>query len=301
MDKLEAMRVFVEVADCTSFVAASQKLGLSAPAVTRSIAQLEQSLGVRLFNRTTRHVRLTDSGARFYEDARRILEDVEQAVAAASGSYVEPKGVLTVTAPVLFGQMHVAPILTEYLQQNPTVTVKALFYDRVINLLDEGVDVAIRIGHLKDSSVYATQVGSIQRVVCASPGYLKKHGMPMHPSDLAEHEIIHASTVESTMTWQFESSAGKESVKLNPRMQCTQNGAAIAAARQGFGITRLLSYQVGEEIKNGTLIQILRDHETRALPVNIIHLEGRKANAKIRSFVDLAIARLRANPYIDHY
>jgi DNA-binding transcriptional LysR family regulator len=300
MDMLEAMRVFIEVAECKSFVAASRKLDLSAPAVTRSIAQLEHALGVRLFNRTTRHVRLTDSGVRFYEDARRILEDVDQALAAASGSYAEPKGVLTITAPVLFGQIHVTPILTEYLQQNPSVTVKAVFNDRVSNLLDEGLDVAIRIGHLKDSSIYATPVGNIQRLVCASPSYLKKYGMPRHPSDLTDHEIIQATTVESSTTWQFESSTGKESVKVIPRLYCSQNGAAITAARQGFGITRLMSYQIGEELKNGSLTRILRDYETKPLPVNIIHLEGRQANAKIRSFIDLAIARLRANPYIDH-
>jgi DNA-binding transcriptional LysR family regulator len=300
MDKLEAMRVFVEVAECRSFVTASRQLGLSAPAVTRSIAQLERALGVRLFNRTTRHVRLTDSGARFYEDAKRILEEVEQAVATASGSYAEPKGVLSVTAPVLFGQKHIMPIVTEYLQNNPSVTVRALFYDRVSNILDEGLDVAIRIGHLKDSSIYATQVGSVQRVVCASPAYLKKHGMPRHPSDLAVHEIIHASTVEPSTTWRFESKGGTETVKVSPRLHCSQNGAAISAARQGLGITRLMSYQVGEEFKNGTLERILRDYESQPLPVNIIHLEGRQANAKIRSFIDLAVARLRANPYIDH-
>lgn len=300
MDKLEAMRVFVEVAECKSFVAASRKLGLSAPAVTRSIAQLEQALGVRLFNRSTRHVRLTDSGDQFFEDVRRILEDVEQAVASASGSYTEPKGVLTVTAPVLFGQKHITPVLTEYLQKNPSVTVKAVFYDRVSNMLDEGLDVAIRIGHLEDSSIYAIQVGSVNRVVCASPEYLKNHGMPRHPSDLKDHEIINASTVESSTTWRFESSEGKQAVRVSPRLFCNQNGAAIAAARQGLGITRLMSYQVGEECKNGSLQRILRDYETKPLPVNIIHLEGRKANAKIRSFVDLAVTRLRANPYIDH-
>ncbi len=301
MDKLEAMRVFIEVAECKSFVAASRKLELSAPAVTRSIAQLEHTLGVRLFNRTTRHVRLTDSGARFYEDARRILEDVAQAVTSASGSYAEPKGVLSVTAPVLFGQIHIAPILTEYLQLNPSVTVRAVFYDRISNILDEGLDVAIRIGHLKDSSIYATSVGSVQRVVCASPDYLKKHGTPRHPSELSGHEIIQASTAESSTTWLFESSIGKESVKVSPRLHCSQNGAAITAAREGFGITRLMSYQIGEELKNGSLTHILRDYETKVLPVSIIHLEGRQANAKIRSFVDLATARLRANPYIDHY
>lgn len=299
MDKLEAMRVFIEVAECKSFIAASRKLDLSAPAVTRSIAQFEQALGVRLFNRTTRHVRLTDSGARFYEDARRILEDVDQAMAAASGSYAEPKGVLSITAPVLFGQMYVASILTEYLQQNPSVAVRAAFYDRVSNLLDEGLDVAIRIGHLKDSSIYATPVGSVQRLVCASPDYLKKHGMPSHPSDLTDHEIIQATSIEPSTTWQFESSTGKESVKVTPRLQCSQIGTAITAARQGFGITRLMSYQIGEELKNGSLTRILRDYETRPLPISIIHLEGRQANAKIRSFIDLAIARLRANPYIN--
>lgn len=300
MDKLEAMRVFVEVAECKSFVAASRRLDLSAPAVTRSIAQLEHALGVRLFNRTTRNVRLTDSGARFLEDARRILEDVEQAVAAASGSYAEPKGVLSVTAPVLFGQKHVVPIITEYLQKNPSVTVKAHFYDRVSNILDEGLDIAIRIGHLKDSSLYATQVGSVQRVVCASPAYLKKHGVPRSPSDLAGHEIIHASTVEASTTWRFESQGCKEAVKVSPRLRCSQNGAAISAAGLGLGITRLMSYQVGEEFKNGSLKRILRDYESKPLPVNIVHLEGRQANAKIRTFIDLAVARLRTNPFIDH-
>lgn len=300
MDKLEAMRVFIEVADSKSFVAASRKLDLSAPAVTRSIAQLEHTLNVRLFNRTTRHVRLTDSGARFYEDARRILEDVDQAMAAASGSYAEPRGVLSVTAPVLFGQIHIAPILTEYLQLNSSVTVKAVFYDRVSNILDEGLDVAIRIGHLKDSSIYATPVGSVQRIVCASPSYLEKYGTPSHPCDLSDHEIIQASTVDPSTTWRFESPKGKTSVKVSPRLHCTQNGAAITAARQGFGITRLMSYQIGEELKNGSLICILREYENNPLPVNIIHLEGRQANAKIRSFIDLAIARLRASPYIDH-
>lgn len=300
MDKLEAMRVFVEVAECQSFVAASRKLDLSAPAVTRSIAKLEHALDVRLFNRTTRHVRLTDSGARFFEDAKRILEEVEQAVATVSGSYAEPRGILTVTAPVLFGQIHIVPILTEYLQDNPSVTVRALFYDRISNILEEGLDVAIRIGHLKDSSIYATQVGCVQKVVCASPAYLKKRGVPEHPAALADHEIIHASTVESSTTWRFEAKGGREAVKISPRLHCSQNGAAISAARQGLGITRLMSYQVGEDCNEGSLVRILRDYESKPLPVNIIHLEGRQANAKIRSFIDLAVARLRANPYIDH-
>lgn len=300
MDKLAAMRVFVEVAECQSFIAASRKLDLSAPAVTRSVAQLENALGIRLFNRTTRHVRLTDPGNRFLDDARRILADVEQAEATASGSHTAPKGVLSVTAPVLFGQKHVMPIVTEYLQRNPAVTVNALFYDRVSNLLEEGLDVAIRIGHLRDSSVYATRVGSVKQVVCASPAYLQSHGNPTHPSELVDHEIIHASRVDPSTTWQFESRHGKEAVKVSPRLHCNQNGAAISAAKQGQGITRLMSYQVGEEFKNGSLKRILGDFESEPLPVSIIHLEGRSASAKIRSFVDLAVSRLRENPYIDH-
>lgn len=299
MDKLETIRVFLEAAECRSFVAASRKLDLSAPAVTRSIAQLEHTLGVRLFNRTTRQVRLTDSGARFFEDAKKILEDLEQAEAAASGSYATPKGVLSVTAPVLFGQKHIAPILTEYLEQNPSVEVRAIFYDRVGNILDEGLDVAIRIGHLKDSSLYATKVGNTQRIVCGSPDYFDKHGVPEYPEDLANHEIILASNVEPSTTWRFESPTGKISVKVSPRLYCNQNGAAIEAAKQGFGITRLMSYQVGDEFQKGSLKRILQDFEAEALPVNIIHLEGRQANAKIRSFIDLAVARLKANPHIN--
>lgn len=300
MDKFEAMRVFVEVADASSFSGASRKLGLSAPAVTRAIGRLESTMGVRLFERTTRHVRLTDSGARFFDDARRILEEVEQAEAMAAGSYAEPKGVLSVTAPVLFGQMHIAPIMTDYLQNNPSVTVRALFYDRISNLLEEGLDVAIRIGPLKDSSLYATCVGHVQRVVCASPEYLKVRGIPRHPTELSDHSIILASTVEPTTSWKFDTAVGNESVRIYPRLYCCQNGTAISAALQGFGITRLMSYQVGEELKKGSLVRILRDFELAPLPVNIVYFGGRKANAKIRSFIDLAVERLKANPFIDH-
>lgn len=299
MDKLETIKVFLEAAECQSFVAASRKLDLSAPTVTRSIAQLEHTMGVRLFNRTTRQVRLTDSGARFFEDAKKILEDLEQAEATAAGSYATPKGVLSITAPVLFGQKHVAPILTEYLALNPAVEVRAIFHDRVDNILDEGLDVAIRIGHLKDSSLYAIEVGSTRRIVCGSPDYFDKHGVPQHPDDLVNHEIILAVPAEPSTTWRFESPSGKISVKMSSRLHCNQNGVAIEAARQGFGIARLMSYQVGDEIQKGSLKRILQDFEPEALPVNIIHLEGRQANAKIKSFIDLAVARLKVNSHIN--
>jgi DNA-binding transcriptional LysR family regulator len=299
MDKLETIRVFVEAAVHQSFVAASRNLDMSAPAVTRAIAQLEASLGVKLFNRTTRHVRLTDAGERFLSDMKHILEDLEHAEAAASGSYVNPKGTLSITAPVLFGQKYIIPIVTEYLERNPAVSVKAVFYDRISNMLEEGLEVAIRIGHLQDASFYATHVGNVRRVVCGSPDYFVKYGIPQRPADLVNHKIIMASTVESSMSWKFMASGAKEIVKVTPHLDCNQNGAAVNAAILGCGVTRLMSYQVGEDIKSGKLQKVLDGYETEPLPINIIHLEGRRTTAKIRSFIDLCVKRLRSNPFIN--
>lgn len=184
MDKLESMRVFIEAAKQQSFVAAGERLGLSVPSVTRAIASLEQKLGAKLFNRTTRLVRLTDSGARYLQDVQRIMEDLEEAEAALAGVYTQPKGALRITAPVLFGEKHVMPIVSEYLAANPAVEVTAMFYDRVTSLLEEELDVAIRIDRLKDSSLYATQVGQVRRVICGSPDYFDAHGIPESPEDL---------------------------------------------------------------------------------------------------------------------
>lgn len=200
MDKIVLMRIFVTAAESESFVGAGQRLDMSAPTVTRAIAQLESSLGVRLFNRTTRRVRLTESGNRYYQDAKRILEEIEDVESALVGVYREPKGVLSVTAPVLFGRKYIVPILIEFLDRHPEIKVKAVFYDRVSNILDEGLDVAIRIGNLKDSSQFAVRVGNVQKVVCGSPDYLSKHGVPSHPADLADHQIIQSSAVEPSTT-----------------------------------------------------------------------------------------------------
>jgi len=298
MDKLEAMRVFTEVAKSGSFVSASRSLDISPPAVTRIIAQLEHIVGVRLFNRTTRRVRLTEAGERYRDDVVRILEEVQQAEAAAAGVFAEPRGTLVVTAPVQFGQLHVMPIITDYLRENPAINIKALFYDRVSNLLEEGLDVAIRIGELRDSSLYAIKVGSVRRVLCASPAYLKSAGIPTTPDDLKQHEIILASAIESSLNWNFCSAANKQSVRVESRLYCSQIGAAVQAAVRGFGIARLMSYQVGEEFNNGKLQRLLPDYEPDPLPVNIVHLAGRKANAKVRSFIEYAVARLKVNELI---
>nr|WP_243749538.1 LysR family transcriptional regulator [Pseudoteredinibacter isoporae] len=295
---MEYLKIFVEAASRGSFAEASRHLDISPPVVTRAVAALEQSLGVRLFNRTTRQVRLTEAGSRFYEDSKRILDLLEEAESAASGGYSQPKGVLTVTAPVLFGQKHIVPILSDYLTCFPEVDIRAMFYDRVSNMLDEGLDVAIRIGHLKDSSLYAVPVGNVRRIVCGSPDYFELQGMPKSPADLLKHQIIMASGVEASTHWNFESPKGKESVKVSPRMYCNQNGAAIEGAKCGVGITRLMSYQVGEELEQGSLLRVLEDYEAEPLPINIVYLEGREANAKIRSFIDFAAECLRKNPFI---
>ncbi|SFK45987.1 DNA-binding transcriptional regulator, LysR family [Pseudovibrio ascidiaceicola] len=297
MDKLETMQVFVEVAERESFVEASKKLGLSAPAVTRSIARLEQSLGTRLFNRTTRHVRLTDAGRHYLCDVKGILESVEQAEAFVSGSYAKPIGELSITAPILFGQKYIIPLITEYLDLYPEVTANAEFYDRIVNMVEDNLDVAFRIGHLQDSGLYATRVGSIRRVICASPSYFSERGTPQTPSDLTKHKIIQPTSVETSSHWKF--AGGKtEVVKISPHLRCNHNCAAIQAAIGGAGITRLLSYQVAKDVANGVLQLALEDYEPEPLPVHIVYMEGRRASAKVRSFVDFAAEHLRDNPFI---
>lgn len=300
MDKLDTMRVFIEVAKYKSFAVAAEKLAMSAPATTRSIAALEQRLGAKLFNRTTRHVRLTESGARFLQDAKRIIEDVADAEAAVTGVYAKPSGKLTITAPILFGEKHVMPIITEYLGINPEVSVNAMYYDRITSLLEEELDVAIRIGHLKDSSLYATQVGQVHRVICGSPSYFETHGIPMCPAELRDHSIIFPAAVESASEWHFQDKGKKERIKLSPRLRCNQNSAALKAAILGHGITRLMSYQVGEDIEKGSLQCVLTEYQTDPIPINVVHLEGRRENAKTRLFIDLAIDRLKANPFINN-
>lgn len=299
MDKLDAMKVFVEVARQKSFVGASTSLNLSAPAVTRYIAFLENLLGIKLFNRTTRHVSLTEPGAQYLNDSKRIIEEIKEAEEAVSGIYTEPKGTLTITAPVLFGEQYILPIVIDFLSQNKNVEVKVLFSDNITSLIEEGLDIAIRIGHLKDSSLYASQLGVMRRIVCGSPEYFAQNAKPISPADLSEHNIIFPTTFESSPVWHFVNKGKKEFVKLKPRLCCNQNSAALKAAIQGFGLTRLMSYQVGEELAKGTLESVLTCYEEAPLPINIIHMEGRRVNAKVRAFLDLAKLHLQKNPFIN--
>jgi DNA-binding transcriptional LysR family regulator len=296
MDRLQAMTTFVAVVDSGGFASAARKLSLSPPVVTRAVAELEERLGLRLLTRTTRVVRVTDAGARFAEDCRRILAEIDEAETAATGTHAAPRGTLTMTAPVLFGQLVVTPILVRYLQQFPEVDAQCLFLDRVVNVVEEGIDVAVRIGELPDSSLQATRVGRVRRVLVAAPAYLQAHGVPRRPQDLAGHVIASASGVNPVSEWRFNDAGKPLLQRLQPRLRTTTNDSAIAAAVAGLGITRLLSYQVAALVAAGRLQVVLEDFEAAPLPVHVVHHEGRRATQKVRAFVDLAVASLRADP-----
>lgn len=298
MSRFHAMQVFVKVAETSGFAEAARQLNMSPPAVTRAVASLEDQIGARLFTRTTRTVKLTEAGSRYFEDCQRILSDVAEAEAAAGGSYATPTGVLTVTASALFGQDYIAPILTEYLDQNPEVTARALFVDRITNMVDEGIDVGIRIGELADSSFSAIRVGAVRRVVCGAPAYFEKHGVPKHPSDLQKHQIIVSTTSWASLDWRF-GGAQKPVVRIAPRLSFSTYGAVMKATLLGWGLSRPLSYQIGQALMEGDLQTILPEFEEDPLPVHVVHPEGRRASAKVRAFVDLAVDRLRANRTIN--
>lgn len=296
MDRFHAMQVFAKVAEARSFAQAARQLLMSPPGVTRAIAALESAIGAKLFTRTTRSVTLTEAGQRYYEDCRRILADVAEAENAAAGHYATPTGTLTISAPVMFGQLHVLPVVMEYLDLYPSVSVRTLFVDRIVNIVDEGVDAAVRIGHLPDSGLHAVPVGHVRRVLCASPDYLKRMGTPRHPSELAGHRIAASIGAWTSSEWQFGPDE-RIGVSVHPRLTSNTNAATIAAALSGWGITRVLSYQVRQEVKAGRLKIVLADHEPAPLPIHVVYAQGRSASAKVRAFVDLAVERLRAIPH----
>ena len=295
MDRFHLMTVYVAVAEEESFAAAARRLHMSPPAVTRAVALLEERLGVRLLTRTTRLVRATEAGARYLEDSRRILLEVNEADDAAAGVNATPRGHLAVTAPMLFGKLYVMPIITAYQRIFQETTVSALFVDRVVNLLDEGLDVGIRIGQLPDSTLRAIRVGQVRRVVCAAPAYLASHGIPKTPADLAGHQIIAATAISTGSDWIFANGGEKLRVKLNPRILVNTNDGALEAAKDGFGLTRLISYQVANELAAGQLKTVLSRYEDAPLPIHVIHREGRHRSAKVRSFVDFAVEKLRTD------
>lgn len=292
MDRWQAMRIFVKVAETESFSDTARQMHMSAPAVTRAVAALEELIGARLFVRTTRSVKMTEAGTRYCDDCRRILSDIAEAEAAAGGSYAKPTGTLTVTASALFGQMYVLPIIMEYLQTFEGMHARTLFVDRPVNIVEDSVDVAVRIGHLADSGFKASRVGTVRRVVCGSPAYFEKHGVPTTPADLKSHRIAASTSAWASPEWRF---SDEQRVTIDPLLQCNTNEAVITSARAGWGLTRVLHYQIGPALLDGSLQIVLAEHEEPPLPIHVVHPDGRHAPAKVRAFVDLAVTRLREN------
>ncbi|WP_230175045.1 LysR family transcriptional regulator [Rhizobium sp. CECT 9324] len=292
MDRWQAMRIFAKVAETGSFAETARHMYMSAPAVTRSVAALEDVIGGRLFVRTTRSVKLTEAGIRYYEDCRRILADIAEAEAAAAGSYATPTGTLAITASALFGQMYVLPVVTEFLNSYPSMRARTLFIDRPVNIVEEGVDVAVRIGHLRDSGIAAIKVGAVRHVVCGSPGYFERFGIPTTPAELKNHRIAASTSAWASPEWRFRND---DRVTIDPILQCNTNEAVITAAKAGWGLTRVLHYQIGPALVTGELQIVLSDYEEPAMPIHILHPEGRHAPAKARAFVDMATVRLREN------
>lgn len=296
MDRLHQIQVFVAVVEANGFAGAARKLNLSPPAVTRAINELEASLNVRLLTRTTRVVRVTEAGERYAEDCRRILAELAEADESVAGLHANPRGRITITAPVLFGAEVVTPIVTEYLSQNPEVQAQCWFLDRVVNLMDEGVDVAVRIGELPDSTLQAVRVGQVRRLICASPAYLAANGVPASPEDLSRHSVIAAATGSGSVEWKLRKAEQAQTLRLSPRLLTTTNDSALAAALNGLGLTRLLSYQVRAHLHSGALVSVLDDYSPPPLPLHLVHREGRYPSSKAGAFLDLAIERLRAEP-----
>lgn len=294
MDRIQSLEVFVAVAEAESFAAGARAVGLSAPSVTRGVNALEDRLGTRLFTRTTRRVRLTDVGLSYLEDARNVLAQLQAADDTASGAAANPSGVLSITCPNEFGRIYVTPLLTDYLDRFPQVTAQVLMLDRVVNLIEEGLDVGVRIGPLPSSGLSAVRVGTVRRVVCAAPEYLQKHGRPQKPQDLLSHRIVSATPLSPVVDWRFGIDQ-KNAIKIRPKLMMTSIAATIEVVRRGWGVTRLLSYQVGPDLQRGTLETVLEDYEPEPLPIHLVHAEGRRATAKVRSFIDFARERLRGH------
>ena len=302
MDRFNAMNIFVRVAEEQGFAAAARNLNISPAAVTRTIAQLEEIIGARLLVRTTRSVTLTEAGNRYLADCKRLLSDLKEVEAAAGGAYAKPSGMLTITAPVQFGQMHVTPIVGAYLDEYPDMRARLLLFDRIVNIVEEGIDLAVRIGDLADSSLSAVRVGQVGQIVCASPDYLARYGMPHHPSDLASYRIVATTGSSRGLDWRFKSiHAGGRKISVLPDAQWQTNSieAARNAALDGWGIVRMLSYQAAPYLADGRLITVLGDYAPDPVPIHLVHPEGRNAPAKVRTFIDMAVETLRSNPLFD--
>lgn len=292
MDRLQAMSVLVAAVECGSLSGAARRLRMPLATVSRKVSELERRLGARLLERSTRRLALTEAGASYVAACRRILEDVAEAERAAAGEYRAPRGELTVTAPAVFGRVHVAPIAVAFLKAYPEIDLRLRLADHVVSIAEERIDVAVRIGPLADSSLVALPVGAIRRVVCASPSYFAARGVPGSPGDLAKHDCITFEGIASPRSWTF-SAAREPGVPIRSRLAVNGAEAAVDAAVAGLGIAHLLSYQAAEPVRRGALVLALEDFEPPAVPVHVVHAGQRPLALKVRAFLDFLVPRLR--------
>ena len=293
-DRLDALTIFVAVAEQQSFAEAARQLSRSPASVTRGVAALEERLQTRLFNRTTRSVALTDSGVRYFEGCRRLLAIYDELEAVNLEERIQPRGWISVTAPAMFGRLHVLPVVESFLGEYPQVEVRMLLLDRIVSLVDEGLDLGIRIGQLPDSSLRAVLVGQVRRVVCATPQYIARHGMPATPRDLANHCVVACTAVTPIPDrWPFYGPSRVASVAVTPRLVVNTTAAAVDAALDGLGFACIMSYQAELHTAAGLLQTVLVEYEPPPAPIHIVHPEGRHLPAKVRLFIDYAAERLR--------
>lgn len=289
MERLEAMAAFVTVADCRGFAAAARRLAVSPSRATRLVAALESQLGIRLLQRTTRSVSLTDAGARYLESARKILAAVDEAESRARAEVVVPTGRLAIAAPLLFGRQEVAPLLSEFLARYPAVTAELMLGDRPVSLVEEGIDVAVRIGALEDSSLRVRPVGKTRRVLVASPHYLAGRKAIRRPEDLQRHALVHFTGLSPTPEWRFAGPGGEVRVAFQPALVTNTADAAIGHAERGGGISIAFSYQVAESVRRGDLRIVLPKFEPAPLPIQLVYPASRLVSASVRAFIDLAL------------
>jgi DNA-binding transcriptional LysR family regulator len=294
MDRLDAMAVLLAAVDAGSLSAAARRLGLPLATVSRRVAELEAHLGARLLTRSSRRLTLTDAGRSYAAAAKRILEEVGEAERAAAGEYSAPKGELMVTAPIVFGRLHVLPVVMDFLAAYPEIAVRLVQADRVIDLQESHVDLAVRIADLPDSSLIALRVGSIRGVVCASPAYVARRGAPQRPADLAAHDCITFEGPIAPDIWAFASGETAATIPIRPRLVVNTAEAAVDAAVAGLGVTRVLSYQVADALRAGILILALQDCEPPPSPVSLIYAGQGLLPQKLRAFLDFAAPRLKA-------
>jgi DNA-binding transcriptional LysR family regulator len=296
MDRLEAMTILLRVVDRGSFSAASRELGMPLATVSRKVSDLERHLGTRLLVRTTRKLALTDVGATYVASARRILDEIGETERQAAGEFHAPRGELILTAPVLFGRLHILPIVAEFLTAFPDINIRLLLSDRNLHLVEDHVDMAVRIGSLPDSSMMATRVGSMRTVVCASPKLFTTHGVPKSPDGLAAMPIVSFEFMAPVSAWPFRAKADKRTIEapIRARLAVTTAEAAVWAAVQGVGVTRVLHYQCADAVHEGSLCIMLANFEVEPLPVHLLHAGGGALPSKMRVFLEFAADRLRS-------